>query len=101
MDYKESLELAKQLETDSCGNPVFWHFNDKFFPFEGRGFGAEGQRDCYTYECAKKLWVCLVHVVCTHSYRILYVKFICCQPLKDGDAVIETLKTKLQYLRVC
>ena len=48
MHYEESLELAKQLETDSNGNPVFRHFNDKFFPVDGRGFGAEGQKDCYT-----------------------------------------------------
>ncbi|XP_074619049.1 uncharacterized protein LOC141877908 isoform X1 [Acropora palmata] len=46
--YEEKLELQKQLETDSNGNTVFRHFNDKFFPVDGRGFGAEGQRDCYT-----------------------------------------------------
>ena len=46
--YEEKLELAKQLETDSNGNPVFRYYNDKFFPVDGRGWGAEGQRDCYT-----------------------------------------------------
>ena len=46
--YEEKLELGKQLETDSNGNPVFRHFNDKFFPVDGRGWGAEGQRDCFT-----------------------------------------------------
>lgn len=46
--YEEKLELPKLLETDSKGNPVFRHFNDKFFPVDGRGFGSEGQRDCYT-----------------------------------------------------
>ncbi|KAK2566269.1 Thrombospondin-4 [Acropora cervicornis] len=46
--YEEKIELHKQLETDSNGNAVFRHFNDKFFPVDGRGFGAEGQRDCYT-----------------------------------------------------
>ena len=46
--YQEKLELQKQLETDSNGNTVFRHFNDKFFPVDGRGFGAEGQRDCNT-----------------------------------------------------
>jgi len=48
LHYEGKLELKKQLETDSNGNPVFRHFNDKFFPVDGRGFGAEGQRDCYT-----------------------------------------------------
>ena len=46
--FEEKLELRKQLETDSNGNPVFRHFDDKFFPVDGRGFGAEGQRDCFT-----------------------------------------------------
>ena len=46
--YDEKLELRKQLETDSNGNTVFRHFDDKFFPVDGRGFGAEGQRDCLT-----------------------------------------------------
>ncbi|XP_078366293.1 uncharacterized protein LOC144650486 [Oculina patagonica] len=46
--YDEKLELGIQLETDSNGNPVFRYFNDKFFPVDGRGFGAEGQRDCFT-----------------------------------------------------
>ena len=48
LHYEGKLELKKQLETDSNGNPVFRHFNEKFFPVDGRGFGAEGQRDCYT-----------------------------------------------------
>jgi len=48
LHYEGKLELKKQLETDSNGNPVFRHFDDKFFPVDGRGFGAEGQRDCYT-----------------------------------------------------
>ncbi|CAH3017812.1 unnamed protein product [Porites evermanni] len=46
--YQEKLELQKQLETDSNGNTVFRHYNDKFFPVDGRGFGAQGQRDCNT-----------------------------------------------------
>lgn len=46
--YEGDLELKKQWETDSDGNPVFRYFNDKFFPVDGRGWGAEGQRDCYT-----------------------------------------------------
>ncbi|XP_078366394.1 uncharacterized protein LOC144650562 [Oculina patagonica] len=46
--YEGSLQLKKQWETDSNGNPVFRYFNDKFFPVDGRGWGAEGQRDCYT-----------------------------------------------------
>ena len=46
--YEEKLQLVKKLETDSNGNPVFRHFNDKFFPVDGRGWGAEGQRDCFT-----------------------------------------------------
>ena len=46
--YEEKLELGLQLETDSNGNPVFRHFNDEFFPVDGRGWGAEGQRDCFT-----------------------------------------------------
>ena len=46
--YEGNLELKKQWETDSNGNPVFRYFDDKFFPVDGRGWGAEGQRDCYT-----------------------------------------------------
>lgn len=46
--YEGKLQLKKQLETDSNGNAVFRYFNEKFFPVDGRGFGAEGQRDCYT-----------------------------------------------------
>ena len=46
--YEEKLELGLQFETDAKGNPVFRHFNDEFFPVDGRGFGAEGQRDCFT-----------------------------------------------------
>ena len=42
------MELGIQLETDGNGNPVFRHFNDEFFPVDGRGWGAEGQRDCFT-----------------------------------------------------
>ena len=46
--YEEKLELGLQLETDAKGNPVFRHFNDEFFPVDGRGWGAEGQRDCFS-----------------------------------------------------
>ena len=46
--YEGKLQLKKQWETDAKGNPVFQYFNDKFFPVDGRGWGAEGQRDCYT-----------------------------------------------------
>ena len=46
--YEGKLQLKKQLETDSNGNVVFLYFNEKFYPVDGRGFGAEGQRDCYT-----------------------------------------------------
>ena len=46
--YGDKLELGIQLETDAKGNPVFRHFNDEFFPVDGRGWGAEGQRDCFT-----------------------------------------------------
>lgn len=48
MAYEGKLQLKKQLETDSNGNAVFRYFNEKFFPVDGRGFGAEGQRDCHT-----------------------------------------------------
>ena len=46
--YEGKLQLKKQWEMDANGNPVFRYFNDKFFPVDGRGWGAEGQRDCYT-----------------------------------------------------
>ena len=46
--YEGKLPLKKQWETDAKGNPVFRYFNGKFFPVDGRGWGAEGQRDCYT-----------------------------------------------------
>jgi len=46
--YEGKLQLKKQWETDDNGNPVFRYFDDKFFPVDGRGWGAEGQRDCYT-----------------------------------------------------
>jgi len=46
--YEDKLELGIQSETDAKGNPVFRHFNDEFFPVDGRGWGAEGQRDCFT-----------------------------------------------------
>lgn len=36
------------METDKNGNSVFRLYNEKFFPVDGRGFGAEGQRDGYT-----------------------------------------------------
>ena len=48
MHYEGSIELRKLFETDANGNNIFRHFNAKFFPLDGRGFGAEGQRDCYT-----------------------------------------------------
>ena len=48
--YKGKLQLTKRREMDANGNPVFRYFNDKFFPVDGRGWGAEGQRDCYTNE---------------------------------------------------
>lgn len=46
--YEEVLELKKQHDTDSNGNALFINYQDKFFPVDGRGWGAEGQRDCYT-----------------------------------------------------
>ena len=46
--YEGKLQLKKQWEKDAEGNPVFRYFTDKFFPVDGRGWGAEGQRDCYT-----------------------------------------------------
>ncbi|XP_074618758.1 uncharacterized protein LOC141877629 isoform X2 [Acropora palmata] len=48
LHYEGKLELKKQLETDKNGNSVFRLYNEKFFPVDGRGFGAEGQRDGYT-----------------------------------------------------
>ncbi|XP_068721591.1 uncharacterized protein [Montipora capricornis] len=48
LHYEGNLELKKELETDSNGNPVFRYYNEKFFPVDGRGFGAEGQKDGYT-----------------------------------------------------
>lgn len=46
--YEGVIELKKQLETDSNGNSVFRYYEDKYFPVDGRGWGAEGQRDCYS-----------------------------------------------------
>ena len=46
--YEGAVELKKQHETDSNGNSVFRYYEDKFFPVDGQGWGAEGQRDCYT-----------------------------------------------------
>lgn len=47
-NYAGVIELKKQHETDSNGNSVFRYYNDKYFPVDGRGWGAEGQRDCYS-----------------------------------------------------
>ena len=46
--YEGTIELKKLVEKDSSGNNIFRYFNGKFFPVDGQGFGAEGQRDCYT-----------------------------------------------------
>nr|AXL14330.1 mega-thrombospondin [Nematostella vectensis] len=46
--YTDAIELKKTAEIDANGNPVYRYYNSKFFPVDGKGFGAEGQRDCYT-----------------------------------------------------
>ena len=46
--YEGVLELRKQRQAGSGGHPVFSHYQEKFFPVDGRGWGAEGQKDCYT-----------------------------------------------------
>ena len=70
MHYEEKLELRKQLETDSKGNTVFRHFNDKFFPVDGRGFGAEGQRDCFTNALRNYGYVLLPELAPTQEREI-------------------------------
>jgi hypothetical protein len=46
--YEGAIELGKTSELDSNGGAIFRYYNPQFFPVDGRGFGAEGQRDCYT-----------------------------------------------------
>lgn len=48
MHYEETIELSSTHDTDKNGMRVYRYFSTKFFPVDGRGFGAEGQRDCAT-----------------------------------------------------
>lgn len=45
---KEIIELSSSHDTDKNGMRVYRYFSKDFFPVDGRGFGAEGQRDCVT-----------------------------------------------------
>lgn len=46
--YAESLELSRTHELDENRKRVYRYFSNEFFPVNGRGFGAEGQRDLVT-----------------------------------------------------
>ncbi|XP_028399982.1 uncharacterized protein LOC114523303 [Dendronephthya gigantea] len=46
--YTDSIELTSTHDVDKKGNRVNRYFSTKFFPVDGRGFRAEGQRDCVT-----------------------------------------------------
>ncbi|XP_031564283.1 uncharacterized protein LOC116299704 isoform X2 [Actinia tenebrosa] len=46
--YDGTIELGKTSEKDSNGQAIYRYYNSKFFPVDGRGFGAEGQRDCHS-----------------------------------------------------
>ncbi|KAK3740795.1 hypothetical protein QZH41_010089, partial [Actinostola sp. cb2023] len=46
--YDDILELKNTSDVDSNGAAVYRYYEPKFFPVDGKGFGAEGQRDCYT-----------------------------------------------------
>jgi hypothetical protein len=48
MHYTESIELTKTHDIDKNRSPVYRYFSTEFFPVNGRGFGAEGQRDLVT-----------------------------------------------------
>ena len=46
--YTESIELSSTHDMDKNRNRVYRYFSTEFYPVNGRGFGAEGQRDCVT-----------------------------------------------------
>ncbi|XP_020917825.1 protein psiC, partial [Exaiptasia diaphana] len=47
-EFNDIIELKKTGESDSNGAAIYRYYESKFFPVDGKGFGAQGQRDCST-----------------------------------------------------
>lgn len=75
--YQETLQLSITHEIDQNSNRIYRYFSSEFFPVDGRGFGAEGQRDCTRHALRNFGYVFCMELafkaLSNPSYTVLYI----------------------------
>ena len=72
MALSSTLVLSNYGETDSVnGMAIYRFYSSSYWPLNGKGFGAQGQVDCFTKELQNQGYIGTIHTLPFRSMNVI------------------------------